>query len=237
MKELLRRFAAWSGFFRCPVCMKNSGNGQNEICPDCLQELPLLPVADRCSGCGGENKSALAVCPACMQFAKRPYTDALALMKYTGTGCLLIQQLKSGSRPELARPLGVLAAQKLAESGMTFDVIVPVPLHWKRYLLRSYNQSEVIGSMIASETGKPLIRGLKKVTHTPHQRRLKKEARLKNLQNSFAVRDDRFKGKTVLLIDDVLTTGTTVSAAAKVLLDNGAANVKVLCCARTPSRI
>lgn len=237
MKELFRRFAAWSGFFRCPVCMKNSGNGQNEICPDCLKELPLLAVENRCPGCGGENKSPLAVCPACMQFPKRPYKDALALMAYSGLACLLIQQLKFGNRPELARPLGVLAAQKLAESGMTFDVIVPVPLHWQRFLLRSYNQCEVLGAMIATETGKPLIRGLKKVTPTPHQRRLKKEARLKNLQNSFAVGDDRFKGRTVLLIDDVLTTGTTVSAAAKVLLDNGADTVKVLCCARTPSRI
>lgn len=237
MKELLRRFAAWCGFFRCPVCGEREGNGRNEICPECLKQFELLPVKGRCPGCGGINDSALAVCSGCMAFPKRPYCDAVAVMAYSGAGRTLIRQMKFSGRPELARPLGCLAVEKLKESGMTFDVIVPIPLHWQRFLLRSYNQTELLGHLIAAETGKPMIRGLKKTRATPHQSRLKKSKRQKFLKNVFAVNDRSFENKTVLLIDDVLTTGATVSTAAKVLLRNGAESVKVLCCARTPLKV
>ncbi len=234
MKELLRRFAAWSGFFRCPVCMKHSGNGQNEICPECRKELPLLPVKDRCTGCGGPNHSALAVCPACMEFPQRPYKDALAVMEYTGGGRTLIQKMKFCNHPELTRPLALLALEKLKESQMEFDVIVPVPLHWKRFLVRSYNQTDLLAHLLSRATGKKVVQGLKKIRSTPHQSRLKKSDRQKNLKHSFALRDPAFAGKTVLLIDDVITTGATASAASQILLNNGAKAVKLLCCARTP---
>ena len=237
MKELLRRFAAWCGFFRCPVCMINSGNGRNDICPECLEQFDILPVADRCPGCGGKNDSALAVCQACLEFPTRPYVDAVAVMEYTGAGRTLIQRMKFNNHPELARPLASLALKQLTESRMEFDCIVPVPLHWQRLLRRSYNQTELIASVISAGTGKPLIKGLKKIRSTPHQSRLKKKDRQKNLKNAFALRDPAFAGKTVLLVDDVITTGTTVSTAAKVLLDHGALSVKLLCCARTPFKI
>lgn len=237
MKELLRRFAAWCGFFRCPICMVNSGNGRNDICPECLQQLTLIPTADRCPGCGGRNDSALAVCQACLEFPARPYVDAVSVMEYSGAGRHLIQQMKFSNHPELARPLASLALEKLAESQMEFDCIVPIPLHWKRLLLRSYNQTELIASVIAEHTGKPLIKGLKKVRHTPHQSRLKKKERQKNLKHSFALRDPAFAGKKVLLVDDVITTGATASVAARVLLAHGALSVRLLCCARTPFKI
>lgn len=237
MKELLRRFAAWCGFFRCPICNERSGNGRNDICPECLKQLDLLPVQNRCKGCGGRNESIMAVCSGCMEYPRRPYDDAVSVMEYTGAGRTIIRQMKFGNRPELARPLAHLAVEKLLESGMDFDVIVPVPLHWRRLLFRSYNQTELLASLIASATGKPLVMALKKVKATPHQSRLKKSKRQKFLQNTFAVSDRSFEGKNVLLIDDVLTTGATLSTTARVLLKNGAASVKVLCCARTPLKV
>lgn len=238
MKELLRRFAAWCGFFRCPLCEERGGNGRNEICPECREQLELLPFKGHCRGCGGRNDSALAVCSGCMAFPPRPYSDALAVMEYSGAGRTLIRQMKFGNRPELARPLAILAAEKLRESGMEFDMIVPVPIHWRRFLERSYNQTELLGSLIASETGKPMVKALKKIRSTPHQSRLKKSKRQKFLKNSFAVRDPGvIAGKQILLLDDVFTTGATVSTAAKELLKNGAGSVKVLCCARTPLKI
>ena len=237
MKELLRRIAAWCGFFRCPVCMVNSGNGRNDICPECLEQFVILPVADRCPGCGGKNDSALAVCQACLEFPARPYVDAVAVMEYSGAGRNLIQRMKFSNHPELARPLAALAVKQLAESKMEFDCIVPVPLHWQRLLRRSYNQTELIATVISESTGKPLVKGLKKIRSTPHQSRLKKVERQKNLKNAFALRNPAFAGKHVLLVDDVITTGATVSTAAKVLLAHGALSVKLLCCARTPFKI
>ena len=237
MKELLRRFAAWCGFFRCPVCNERGGNGRNDICPECLKQFEFLPVQNRCKGCGGKNESIMAVCSGCMEFPRRPYEDAVSVMEYSGAGRTLIRQMKFRNRPELARPLARLAVEKLLESGMAFDVIVPIPLHWSRLLYRSYNQTELIASLISSAKGMPLIHVLKKIKATPHQSRLKKSKRQKFLKNTFAVRDGSFAGKKVLLLDDVLTTGATLSTAAKVLLKNGAASVKVLCCARTPLKV
>ncbi len=234
VKELLRRFAAWCGFFRCPVCMTNSGSGRNELCPECREKLVIHSVEGRCPGCGGPNDTVLAVCSSCLEFPLRPYVDAVALMEYSGAGRALIRSMKFRNRPELARPLALLAVEKLNESGMVFDAVVPVPLHWRRRLLRSYNQSELIAALIAAETGKPLIRGLKKIRETPHQAQLKRGERLKNLKGTFAVDDPSFAGKQLLLVDDVLTTGSTASAATQVLMDNGARAVRLLCCARTP---
>lgn len=234
MKELLQRFAAWCGFFRCPLCMEHDGNGRNEICPECRKTLKLLPAAGRCPGCGGINDSALAVCPGCMEFPMRTYIDAVAVMEYSGAGREMIRDMKFRNRPEFARPLAMLAVEKLNESAMPFDVIVPIPLHWQRKLRRSYNQSELIASLIAAGTGKPLIHGLKKIQPTPRQAGLKRELRLKNLKRSLTVNDRSFAGKQILLVDDVLTTGTTLSTAADILMKNGAAAVRIICCARTP---
>jgi len=234
VKELFRCFAAWCGFFRCPMCMKNGGNGRNELCPECREKLVIFPVEGRCPGCGGPNDTVLAVCSSCLESPLRPYVDAVALMEYSGAGRTLIRSMKFRKQPELARPLALLAAEKLAESGMVFDAVVPVPLHWRRRLVRSYNQSELVAGLIAAETGKPLIRGLKKIRETPHQAQLKRGERLKNLKGTFAVDDPSFAGKQLLLVDDVLTTGATAAAATQVLMANGAKAVRLLCCARTP---
>ena len=101
-------------------------------------------------------------------------------------------------------------------------------------ITRTHSRYELIAALIAAETGKPLIRGLKKIRETPHQAQLKRSERLKNLKGSFAVDDSSFAGKQLLLVDDVLTTGSTASAAAQALMDNGAKAVRLLCCARTP---
>ena len=82
-----------------------------------------------------------------------------------------------------------------------------------------------------------MIHALKKVLATPHQSGLKKTGRLGNLKRSFAIKDRSFENKKVLLVDDVFTTGTTLSTAAKLLLKNGAATVVILCCARTPLKV
>ena len=236
LKALFRRFADRCGFFRCPLCMKNSGNGRNELCPECRKQLKIHPLENRCRGCGGPNDTALAVCSGCLEFPLRPYVDAVAVMEYAGPGRELIRAMKFRMQPELARPLALLAVEKLTESGMPFDVIVPIPLHWRRQLLRSYNQSELVAGLIAAEMNKPLLHALKKVRATPHQARLKRAQRQKNLKGVFAVKDRSFAGKQVLLVDDVLTTGATLSVAAKLLMENGARAVRVLCCARTPVR-
>lgn len=110
------------------------------------------------------------------------------------------------------------------------DVIVPVPIHRRRLVSRGYNQTVVLGERLAAEIGMPLDRfSLVKKRDTPPQVGLTKRERMTNVRGSFAVPDSgAVRGKNVLLIDDVATTGSTVEEASKTVLRAGAARVCVL---------
>jgi ComF family protein len=118
--------------------------------------------------------------------------------------------------------LGQFAAQKIAQLAIDFDYIVPIPLHWSRYAKRGYNQSYEIASVIGSEMDKQVINLLTRTKATRHQSEFDAAGRLKNVTEAFTIQSSveksRFKGKRILLIDDLMTTGATVKMAAKELL-------------------
>jgi ComF family protein len=109
------------------------------------------------------------------------------------------------------------------------DVVIPIPLHWWRKWQRGYNQSEALAEAIAQRLGlSHESRWLKRIRHTPHQTNLTAVSRRDNLKGAFRVkRRVNLKGKSILLVDDVLTTGTTASEAARALMDAGAVRVVV----------
>ncbi|MBI4965098.1 MAG: ComF family protein [Desulfomonile tiedjei] len=111
-----------------------------------------------------------------------------------------------------------------------FSLIVPIPIHRKRLLQRGFNQTVVLAENLSAATGIPLDRrSLQKITDTPPQVGLPRPERIKNLRGSFGVlRPDRIRGAKVLLIDDVATTGSTISEAAKTVARAGAASVDAL---------
>ncbi|OSM02180.1 putative competence protein F [Magnetofaba australis IT-1] len=145
--------------------------------------------------------------------------------------------LKYHDRTRWAHLLGAWAATRLEAPVRAFapDCITPMPLHWRRLLFkRGYNQSALLARVLAKRLGVPLdTRGLRRARATPPQTGLSRRARLRNVRGAFAVRDDRFMGRRVLLIDDVMTTGATTFEAARVLKRAGAAQVAVACMART----
>ncbi len=229
--NILQKIAAQWNIFPCPVC-GGDGDGGNAICPECRQYL--RPIAgSRCRGCGGTLDGMFAVCSKCMQEELRPWVCALAAMEYTGLGRDLIHHLKFRNNPELARPLSRLAIPLLRECGEPCDVLVPIPLHYRRMWSRTYNQSRLVAELCASAMGVPCVNALRRVKNTPHQAGLNRKMRLKNIRNAFTVcKSESIAGKNVWLVDDVFTTGTTLTEAAKTLLAAGSGPVRVLVLAR-----
>ena len=115
-----------------------------------------------------------------------------------------------------------------------YDCIVPIPLHWRRRQVRSFNQAEALGRALSRATGIPLEkRLLRRVKSTHTQTRLTRAQRAANVQNAFAWKGRApLQGQKILLLDDVMTTGATANACAKVLMRNGAGRVDVWTVAR-----
>ena len=147
---------------------------------------------------------------------------ARAVAEYDGTASALVHRLKYGDRLELARAMGRMMARAGAELLAEADVIVPVPLHRWRLWRRRFNQALALARVVSAESGAPYDPFLlARVKHTRRQVGLTKTQRQENLQGAFRVPAEakaRLKGKRVLLIDDVLTTGSTANAAARALL-------------------
>ena len=200
------------------------------FCESCHASLPLVLGKDRCPGCGAENDGIFDVCSKCLREDERPWTSALTLMRMEGLGRDLIHRYKYGGDTFLARPLGKLAAETLKSVGTgDFDLITPVPLHWSRALTRGYNQTALLCEVIAKELNIPTRSTLRRIRATPKQAGLGREERKRNLTGAFAARPRKLqKSSTVLLVDDVLTTGSTLAAAATALLEAGVADIRVL---------
>jgi ComF family protein len=124
------------------------------------------------------------------------------------------------------------------EAAKEIDVVVPIPLHWHRLLKRGYNQAEAIARPLALGLGLPLVDALRRRQPTRPQARLSRAQRASNLSLAFSVKRrhrGRVAGRRLALIDDVITTGATIDAAARALREAGAGPVLAVAAARTPS--
>jgi len=152
---------------------------------------------------------------------------------YEGTLRRAIHLLKYDRMTPLARPLGerlALAAQDFS----AFDAIVPAPLHWGRRWDRGFNQAELLAREVSRRTRIPVDRRLLRTRSTPPQAGLSAAERRRNVQGAFQAAGDKaaIRGKKLIVVDDVMTTGATLEACARALKRAGAAQVAVLTLAR-----
>jgi ComF family protein len=155
--------------------------------------------------------------------------DAHAPWEFDTKMQYLIHQLKYSHHKRISQEFGLRLHQALRESafGKEIDVIVPVPLHKSRRRKRGYNQSELIARSLAGYMSVPLDTScITRTINTQSQTRLDIQQRMSNVINAFDVTNpERIRDRTVLLLDDVITTGATMNACAAQLLANGARSV------------
>lgn len=142
---------------------------------------------------------------------------------------------KSFGNRTTAHQLGKLLWQMSVVSHLSFDYIVPVPLHWTRYAWRGYNQAEEIAKVIANIAQKPMIHLLKRAHRAPYQSQVNKDERQQNVAGVFVLNKEKahYKNKKILLIDDVMTSGATLQEASKELWCLKPASINAVVVART----
>lgn len=166
------------------------------------------------------------------------FDQAFSFGFYDGSLRELILLFKySGMKPLGKRLAGLLSRALPNDEAERFDVVVPMPLHWRRRWKRGFNQSEVLARLVAKDCGVPMTGAVRRVRPTATQAGLSNSKRRKNVAGAFQVtRKSLVTGKRVLLIDDVVTTGATAGACASVLKRAGASSVTLLTLARVDRR-
>ena len=174
-----------------------------------------------------------AVCADCAR-ERASWNRARSVMRYDKHSRRLVLALKHGDRTHLAKALGGWMHRAGSDIFDRVDFIVPVPLHWTRLFARRYNQAGLLAHAIHAAGGPPVAPDwLVRRRRTPSQGRLGVLARARNVRGAFVLRPGRsVKGKRLVLVDDVLTTGATVEECARVLRRGGAGFVGVLTLAR-----
>ncbi len=215
---------------RCVLC-GGACDGLDPVCPDCAAELPRLE-GPRCYVCQEELKDpALDLCPACGT-RRREFDVARALGPYRSGWGTLVREFKFEKEPAIARFLIARLAEYVREEEPfgNIDRITYVPMTRADRRARGFNQARILAHGLGRRLGIPVKRLLAKVRQTPAQAELSAAARRKNLRGAFKV--VRSGQGTVLIVDDIFTTGATVEECARALKAGGYARVYVLAVAR-----
>ncbi len=216
----------------CGACGRSLAAGETGFCTACRAVLLTDPhsACPRCASTIGPYVPTEHGCPHCRGIHLH-FDQALRLGPYDGLLRELILRIKWSQGESLAEGLGSLWAEHAGPRlrAVGADLIIPVPLHWWRRWKRGYNQSETLARALAASLNLPCRPAwVRRIRYTPFQVHQTPAGRVKNVHNAFRARTSaRLRGRTVLLVDDVLTTGSTCSEVAKALREAGAARVTV----------
>lgn len=209
------------------------------LCQRCLDRAPRvgLPRCDVCSQpFAGAIDGGRLVCPNCGD-RKFAFRYAVAIFRRRGWVSHLIAGFKYNGRMHLQPALGLLLAEALEDDRLRsweFDCIVPVPLHPQRRRERGFNQAEELARELARLSGRPMRQLLTRCRATETQTHFDRKQRMENLRNAFQPRKNApMRDLRILLVDDVLTTGSTLDECARVLRGAGALEVRAAVVARS----
>lgn len=216
---------------RCLACPEPTAESGG-LCPDCWQDVAFI-TGPRCPSCAAPVLEDGISCADCIRHPPAWDRGAAAVL-YDGVGRRAVLSFKHGDRVDLAPPLARWIERAAAPLLARSDVIVPVPLHWRRLLRRGYNQAALLSRHLGRLSGIPAApAALMRHQNTPPLKGLGREARHALLRDALRLHQpDAVTGRRVLLIDDVLTSGATLSAAAEVLRAGGAKSVDIAVIAR-----
>ena len=201
----------------CALCWDDIEFISDPSCIQCGLPLPASPIEEeiKCYDCLKNNHI---------------FTESKSVFVYEAHSKKMILSLKHSYKFHYAPLLG----KWMAESGKSLieksDVLIPIPLHWSRLLKRGFNQAALLAHHVGRAAKKPVLYNvLKRAKKTPTQDGLSRAERQKNMNDVFAVKEKNvILNKNIMLIDDVMTTGATLDAAAQILVKNGAASVRTL---------
>ena len=232
MKRLFNMFLdeLYADKFVC-LCCKDERlyDTHGYLCDKCFENLHFIEYA--CGKCGDEVGPFDKYCETCKS---KDYTHtfdrAYCVAKYTGTAKNLVFSLKYGLDKAIAKVISNYLVEKVKSLDIAVDMVIPVPLGPKRFRNRGFNQTELLASDVASVLNLPLETKLVlRTTETQTQTSMTRLQRLENVKGAFSVVDkDVVKGKNILLVDDIVTTGSTADEISRMLKKKGANKVYIL---------
>jgi competence protein ComFC len=230
---------ALSSLFYPPTCVVCLGNAERHeyLCASCQGKAPRI-TAPFCAKCSEPFFGAITQTFRCANCEHRTLHFDCAVAAYRSRGLVrkLVHDFKYGKQRHLRYPLAEWLGETLHDPrlrGRRFDVIVPVPLHPARERERGFNQAALLAELLAGRATLPLRPVLERIRYTTTQTAYDRAERMENLHDAFRLRKNRdVRELRVLLIDDVLTTGSTLSECARVLKAAGAISVHAATAAR-----
>ncbi len=230
----LQKLFHWLLPFTCLLCRQPANHAQ-DICFSCLSSLPIYPSG--CKRCARiiPYSSPNLICGVCQREAP-PFDETFVLYVYEAPIVKLILDLKFQQALMNAQLLGELLAEKAGKEWYLDrtlpDVIIPMPLHVQRLQERGFNQAIELARPVSARLNIPLLLDVyQRIKATAPQATLSAELRLPNLRNAFAA-TEKISWQHVAVLDDVITTGSTVLAFCHLLKKQGVKKIDVWCCAR-----
>jgi len=211
----------------CPICENELKFNERFVCEDCFNQIPMIE-SPFCRKCGAPMKKSETKCKHCNELNFH-FSHLRALGLFMPPLSKMIHFLKYDRKTHLSERLGILLGNILVADpdSNDADIIIPVPLHKVKLRIRGYNQSLLLARSVSSVSHKELcLDAVIRKKATRSQTMLDYESRRKNLENAFEVIvPEKIKNRKIIIVDDVLTTGTTLDEIAKSLLEAGAKDV------------